>query len=430
MNAIAFKKAVVDELSRRAYTRKTIAIYSRSVEEACRFFPDIPPENITLDDLGQYVSHLIDRKRFAPGTIGQIFNALVFAFNEVLAKDFDFSSISRPRKEWKPSVFLTQSEIYKLLQATSNIKHRTFIALLYSCGMDVGQAVRLRVTDLDFKRGKIKIRNLRNRTSREAIVSKYLLDELSRYMDEYRPTNWLFTGRTPRSPLSVRASQAAFERALITAGIDKPASLKSLKYSYVKHLDEQGVPIVTVLKDLGIKNPSSLAFYSKLGQPDSVAIHNPLDRIISPDDEAEIDLLPLQRMLGKVKDEDERDYLSEAIQCLTARSLRAGIIFAWCAAVQNVRKKCIVHTPDSINSILKRHNPKSPDIKNIDDFVRINDSLLLLLATDLGVLDKNQKDILEGCLDLRNKCGHPSKYRPRLLKAASFVEDLLTIIFR
>jgi hypothetical protein len=184
-----------------------------------------------------------------------------------------------------------------------------------------------------------------------------------------------------------------------------------------------------VLKHLGLNNPHSLAFYSKLGEPELTEMPNPLDRIISTDIEGEIDLTSLERMLRRVQDVDERDYLSEAVQCFRVRSLRAGVIFAWCAAIHNLRKKCIVHSPNSINQILKKHNPKSPQIKNVDDFARINDSLFLLLCSDLGVLDKNQKDILEGCLDLRNKCGHPGKYRPHLLKSASFIEDLITIVF-
>jgi len=38
-------------------------------------------------------------------------------------------------------------------------------------------------------------------------------------------------------------------------------------------------------------------------------------------------------------------------------------------------------------------------------------------------------DDLSQALDLRNKCGHPTKYRPRKIKARSFIEDVVGIVF-
>jgi len=56
--------------------------------------------------------------------------------------------------------------------------------------------------------------------------------------------------------------------------------------------------------------------------------------------------------------------------------------------------------------------------------------LLLLASQELGIIDKGEKDSLEDCLDTRNKCGHPGKYRPKPIKAAAFMEELITIVFK
>jgi hypothetical protein len=53
----------------------------------------------------------------------------------------------------------------------------------------------------------------------------------------------------------------------------------------------------------------------------------------------------------------------------------------------------------------------------------------LLAAKDLGQLDKNQKDTLEEALDLRNRCGHPGKYKPGVKKVSSYIEDIVSIVF-
>jgi hypothetical protein len=79
---------------------------------------------------------------------------------------------------------------------------------------------------------------------------------------------------------------------------------------------------------------------------------------------------------------------------------------------------------------VRAHEPKAREIKKADDFAYIKESVLLLAAEGVGVLDKNQRTTLGEALDLRNKCGHPTKYAPGIHKASSFVEDVTGIVFK
>ena len=65
----------------------------------------------------------------------------------------------------------------------------------------------------------------------------------------------------------------------------------------------------------------------------------------------------------------------------------------------------------------------------VSDFAYIKESIQLLAARELGILDKSEKDTLEEALDLRNRCGHPSKYRPGVKKVSAFMEDMVSIVF-
>lgn len=430
MTPSELRKAAAAELARRDYTKKTVEIYTKYINDLCKFFPDIPPDNMTLDDIRAFIEHLISRKKYSAGTIKAIFNAIVFAFREVLHKEFDFDSVARPYQERKIPGLLSQAEVRKLIESTPNTKHRTLFELIYSCGMDLGEAVRLRVSDLDLKRGKIKIRSARKRKTREAVLSRLLVQDLKSYLNEFHPGPWLYPGASGTVHIGGRTIQRVLEQALSRAGIEKNISVKSLKYCYVKHLQEQGVPLVAIINNLGLNPTYSLIFFSKMTQSKDVAVHNPLDRIMRTEDDVQVDLSSLERMLHRVQDEDERDYLLEALQAMKAPSIRPGVIFAWSAAIHNIRKRCSSHSFNTINLHLKRHNPNAPEMRQADDLARIPDNLLLLLASDLAIFEKNEKDMLENCLDLRNKCGHPGKYRPGILKAAAFLEDLVTIVFR
>ncbi len=104
------------------------------------------------------------------------------------------------------------------------------------------------------------------------------------------------------------------------------------------------------------------------------------------DPEVEHDVGSLTAIAAKVKDSDVRAYVEEAITCL--------------------RK-----------------------VTKLDHFAYIQDKVALLAAQDLGMFDKSEKDTLQEALDLRNRCGHPAKYKPGVKKVSSLIEDLISTVF-
>ena len=82
-----------------------------------------------------------------------------------------------------------------------------------------------------------------------------------------------------------------------------------------------------------------------------------------------------------------------------------------------------------MSAALQRHDPKARNVSSLDHFAYIKDKTMLLGAQELGVIDKNEKDTLEEALNLRNRSGHPSKYKPGIKKASSFIEDVVSIVF-
>lgn len=68
-------------------------------------------------------------------------------------------------------------------------------------------------------------------------------------------------------------------------------------------------------------------------------------------------------------------------------------------------------------------------MSKLEDFAYIRDATALLAFQELGILDKGEKTTLAEALDLRNRCGHPTKYVPGVKKASSFIEDVVGIVF-
>jgi len=147
------------------------------------------------------------------------------------------------------------------------------------------------------------------------------------------------------------------------------------------------------------------------------------------DVEVEHDVGTLEDVVAKVVDADVRDYLEEALKCLQVGSLRACTVFVWVAAVRTIQSTMMSKGSAAVTTALQKHDPKARVMKSLDDFAHVKDATTLLAAQDLGILDKNQKDTLTEALNLRNRCGHPGKYRPGVKKVSAFVEDITSIVF-
>ncbi|MBD3341776.1 MAG: tyrosine-type recombinase/integrase [Candidatus Lokiarchaeota archaeon] len=419
-----------NELSKRDYKPKTKKTYKYSLNKLFEFYKDKKPEDISFEQIKNFFKFFISRKRYSAQTI-YVFNcAFDFFYNDVLKKDYDLKGIATLKKERKIPEVLTKYEMIALLNSIHDTRLRTFVALVYSTGLDLGEATRLKVKDIDYKNKKINLANIRNKGTKDAILSEYVNQELQSYIIKYKPKKWLFESSKNDSPINHSTLQRSFRKALLNAGIYRNVSIKSLKYSYIKHLEQYGVPLINILEELGIYTPESLHAFSQVNRKKDRIIVSPLDKIIYDTSSGEVDTKPLEKLLLTILNDDEKEYLLEAIKCLNNGTLKAAVVLAWAASIRNIHNKCFYkHSKKTVNSFIKKHQPKAPNINKIDDFSYINDKSILETCRDLGEFDKNEKDILTECLNLRNKCGHPGKYSPKPLKVASFIEDIITIVF-
>lgn len=150
------------------------------------------------------------------------------------------------------------------------------------------------------------------------------------------------------------------------------------------------------------------------------------------DIEIENDVATIDALVNTVPDKDVADYLQEALKCLQVNALRATVVFVWSAVTREIRERVFASGASVVDAAIARHDksPKRKTISKDDDLTFVKEKLLIQIATDLGVFDSNEKGILEGCLDLRNKCGHPGKYNPGPKKVSSFIEDVIGIVFK
>lgn len=144
-----------------------------------------------------------------------------------------------PVKEsiFTPYIF-THDEVRQLLAAAATHRGRfiwgtmlhALMLVLYCTGMRLGEAVRLRVDDVDLKRGILSVRNSKRR-SRLVPIRDDLAAELRRYAEERQrlvgasrhPDPAAFFLRKNASPLTVKSASEALRRVLRELGIKPPS---------------------------------------------------------------------------------------------------------------------------------------------------------------------------------------------------------------
>jgi site-specific recombinase XerD len=111
------------------------------------------------------------------------------------------------------------------------------------------------------------------------MLSNKLLIILRDYWKEYRPSSWLFYGKTKNDPLSTETARQVCRLASYESGLKKRVTPHILRHSFATHLLERGTNLRTIQILLGHKSPSSTAVYTHIAVQNLKATTSPLDTL-------------------------------------------------------------------------------------------------------------------------------------------------------
>ena len=238
------------ELRIRGFAETTRKVYLKRMERYVRYFMR-PPDELTLDDVKEYQLFLVKHRGVKWSSFNSDVCAIRFFYRNVLGVDWDIEKIPYQKCGRNLPEVLSKDEVIALLDALPNLKHRAILTTLYSGGLRVGEALRLRLRNVDSGRMMIRIEQGKGRKDRYTMLSPKLLETLRHYWLEYRPATWLFPGRDPSRPISREAVEKVVRRAREKAGIGKHISPHSLRHAFATHLLERGMNIRVIQRLLG-----------------------------------------------------------------------------------------------------------------------------------------------------------------------------------
>lgn len=237
------------------------------------------PEQISDDELNEYLTALAISKE-SPSRSS--FKHAIYGLRYYYRHIGDTKRAIRLPKlqgDTRLPVILNRSELKALFSAPPLLKHRIVLALIYSGGLRGREVINLRISDVDFERKTVHIRQSKYKKDRIVPLSGYIAKGLKKYLSIEHPHVFLFNGKDGQSQYSVQGLSWVIKEALKRTSIKKEINLHSLRHSYATHLLEEGVNIVTVKELLGHAQISTTIIYLHVAQLDVVKAHSPLDTL-------------------------------------------------------------------------------------------------------------------------------------------------------
>lgn len=174
---------------------------------------------------------------------------------------------------------LSPQEVAAILQAVTNLKHRTVLTVIYAGGLRLKEAVSLKPEHIDADQMQIRVVQGKGQKDRYTLLGEKALDLLRLYWRVYRPTNFLFYGRDKNAAVSTSTVGKVFRRALANSGVKKQASVHTLRHSFATHLLQDNVDLVYIQRLLGHRSASSTRIYLHVARGDIARLKSPVDRL-------------------------------------------------------------------------------------------------------------------------------------------------------
>jgi len=266
------------DLTIKGFSPKTQKTYYRCLVQFFKF-TSVAPQNITKEVIKDYLYHLIRDRWLSESSLRQARSAICYFFSQTLSNPMEVENIPCQKKSNKLPAVFSVDEVFRIIKAAINIKHKTMLMLAYSSGLRVGELVLLKVTDIRRNNMRLSVRQAKGNKDRYAILSSVCLTQLEKYWKAYRPDDYLFYGRKKTAPISIRAVQHAYEKAKQKAGVTRTGGIHTLRHSFATHMLQAGYDIRTVQELLGHSDMSTTMIYTHVMNRGGRGVRSPFDQI-------------------------------------------------------------------------------------------------------------------------------------------------------
>lgn len=263
----------------RRLSANTVEAYRRDLEEFSHFIMrnyGVVPERVEQPMVERFMAWLYDRNRSAASQARRLSGVKSF-YNYLLINDrvehLPTDNVDNPRLDRTLPDVLTVEEIDAMLAtfdmtSPKGCRDSAMVEVLYSCGLRVSELTSLKISDLFFGEGYIRIVGKGDK-QRLVPISNIARDKIQYYMDFRTPASrseaTVFLNNRGKPITRVMVFNIIKQAALL-AGIDKQISPHTLRHSYATHLLEGGANIRQVQELLGHESILTTEVYTHVNR--------------------------------------------------------------------------------------------------------------------------------------------------------------------
>jgi len=279
------------------------------------------PEGLGEAEVRAFLDHLAEHERVSASTQNQAVAALLFLYEAVLGRRLTLSpqGIVHAKELQRLPVVLSREEVRAVLAQLRGVP-RLVALLLYGSGLRLLECLSLRVKDVDFQRGEIRVRGGKGGVDRVVPLPLRVQGPLTEHLARWRARHardvergggrvvlpgaferkvagsaadwawqWVFpamrrrhdaaSGEERRHHLHESAIQRAVRDAVRRAGIAKRATCHTFRHSFATHLLDAGSDIRTVQELLGHRDVRTTMIYTHVLNRGGLGVRSPVDTL-------------------------------------------------------------------------------------------------------------------------------------------------------
>lgn len=265
----------------KSLSENSVSAYRTDMEKL-RVYADsigVEPESITHDHLQDFLAYLHDlglNKRSQSRILSGVRGFYKYLLIEEVIDSDPTELIESPKIGRKLPEFLTIAEIDAMQEAidlskSDGHRNKAIIETLYSCGLRVSELVNLKLTELFFDDGYIRVIGKGNKERLVPIGHKAIRD-INLYLQQRNDVNSridreykdiVFLNRWGRQ-LTREMVFTIIKKYAKLAGINKNISPHTLRHSFATHLVEGGADLRAVQEMLGHESIQTTEIYTHL----------------------------------------------------------------------------------------------------------------------------------------------------------------------
>ncbi len=276
------RQKMIEDMQLHGFAERTQTSYLQAVRQLADYYHK-PPDQISEEELRQYFLYLKNVKKVARSTMTLALCGIKFFYERTMQQPWTTLALVRPPREKKLPVVLSVEEVRQILARLRRWRYRVCLSTIYACGLRLQEGLHLQVSHIDGGRQLLHVCHGKGGKDRYVPLPQPILEMLRQYWGTHRDPVWLFpsTHQAVSGPMDASGLQRAFHAALRDSGIQKPATVHTLRHSYATHLLEAGLNLRLIQSYLGHASPNTTALYTHLTQPSEDMATQAVNRVVA-----------------------------------------------------------------------------------------------------------------------------------------------------